>query len=124
MSDSSTDEESDLRLYHGKFEDSINDDLNIPEALALLWLVVESPKLNNGNKINLVKKFDGVLGLDLLKSVDKEEPLPEKVEQLLAERQAARDTKDFQKSDELRKQIEDLGYEVKDTISGQQTKKL
>jgi cysteinyl-tRNA synthetase len=49
---------------------------------------------------------------------------PEKVEQLLAERQAARDTKDFQKSDELRKQIEDLGYEVKDTISGQQTKKL
>ncbi len=124
MSDSSTDGESDLRSYYGKFEDSINDDLNIPEALALVWLVVDNPRLKNESKINLVKKFDEVLGLDLLKSKDKEEPIPEKVEQLLAERQTARDMKDFQKSDELRKQIEDLGYTVKDTISGQQIKKL
>lgn len=90
--------------------ESMNKDLLVPEAVASVF----SQKASLG-------QAESLFGISSVSS--NEDPLPEKVEQLLAERQAARDMKDFQKSDELRLKIAALGYEVKDTSDGQEVKK-
>lgn len=91
-----------------EFNEAISEDLNIPKALAAAW----------DDKTNLLE-YDKVfgLGLHLAKT---EVDVPESVQKLLDDRQQARDDKDFGKSDELRDEIEKFGFEVKDTIEGQQ----
>ncbi len=105
-----TDNYEEDKVY-AEVTDALNDNLNIPKALGLSF------KLHDGNV-----SPDQVFGLNFFNE-KVQEPLPEKVEKLLAERQAARDAKDFQKSDELRLKIESLGYEVKDTPQGQKASK-
>ena len=63
--------------------------------------------------------FDKVLGLKLNKKTKvKKVEIPENIKMLVTERDIARANKDFAKSDELRKEIESLGFEVKDTAEG------
>ncbi len=82
-----------------------NEDLNIPEALGLLW----------GHKIS----NSDLLGI----KPNEAAAVPGNVTAILALRQAAKDQKDFDKSDDFRKQIEELGYEVMDTPEGQKVRK-
>jgi cysteinyl-tRNA synthetase len=89
-------------------KNALNDDFSLPKALAEVMLKKIKPEL-----------LENLFGLYAPEAAD----LPKKVEELLAERQAARDMKDFQKSDELRLKIASLGYEVKDTSEGQEVKK-
>ncbi len=92
------------------FSQAINDDLNIPKALACAW--------NDKQNLSI---YDKVFGLGLSETEIQE--IPQEVKALLEARQVARDNKDFTKSDELRDEIAKLGYEVKDTNDGQQTNK-
>ena len=93
---------------------AINDDLNIPEALALVW------KATKANQISLetVIKFDKVLGLKL-HDPNSRETVPEYVRGLLDKRKIARDGKDWEAGDRLRDEIAELGYKVEDTDGGQ-----
>lgn len=103
---SKTDENSKL---DEQFLSAVNNNLNTAEALALA----------HQNKNNLLS-YDQVLGLSLADSVSKSPVVvTEELQQLLNQRAAAREAKDFAKSDELREQIEQLGYQVKDTSDGQ-----
>jgi cysteinyl-tRNA synthetase len=99
-----------------KFSDAIADDLNMPQALAVVWEVVEDPKLWKEDKLATILKFDEVLGLKLDEPV--EFKVSNKVEKLVLERDAARKAKDWKKSDELRAKIEKEGFIVKDTPKG------
>jgi cysteinyl-tRNA synthetase len=94
-----------------KFKNAINDNLNLPQALAVAW----------EDKANLIE-YDKVLGLKLNEAIVVE--IPDNVQLLLDQRQQARDNKDFARSDELRTEIAKLGYEVKDTSEGQKTTKI
>jgi len=60
--------------------------------------------------------FDQMLGLGLAKI--KWQPLPEKIQKLVSEREAAREKKDFTASDKLRDEIKKLGFEIDDTKEG------
>lgn len=108
-------------IYIQKFKEYINDDLNTPKALALLWDLLKDNTVNNENKRATVLEFDKVLGLGLSErkkfrlEVSTE---PEEVTVLLKEREEARAAEDFAKSDELRDKIKEMGYEVKDTPDG------
>ncbi len=102
--------------YKNQFVVSINDDLNMPQAIATVWQIVKDEKLSNGDKKSLILDFDRVLGLDLEKVESFE--IPENVQRLIKERDLARNNKDFAKSDEIRSEIEKLGFEVKDTPQG------
>ena len=102
--------------YSDLFNYSINNDLNMPVALAVVSEVLKDQKISDGKKKELILKFDKVLGLDLDK-VEKFE-IPENVKILINDRNQARNDKDFAKSDELRQKIEDFGYDVKDTPLG------
>lgn len=109
------------------FFDHLRDDLNTAQAVAVLWDVVKSDELTDESKIDLINTFDTVLGLQLVEhardQLDAEMQavdLPAEVEELAEKREAARDTQDWQLSDQLRDQIEELGYAVKDTADGQE----
>jgi len=98
-----------IKEYLEKFNQAINDDLNMPKALAVLQEVLKS-KESDGDKKATILKFDKVLGLGLgnLKEIPKE------VTKLAEDRQQARIEKDWAKADELREKIEKAGYIVED----------
>lgn len=92
-----------------EFFQALNDNLNTAQALAVAW----------EDKTNL-KNYDQVLGLSLDQSVpDVQLDIPAAVEELVQQRQSARDNKDFALADQIRQQIEQYGYQVKDTADGQ-----
>ena len=101
--------------YENKFHEAINDDLNMPLAMSIVWEVVKNPVKSN-KFAKLLNKFDEVLGLNL--SHKEELELPEEIKDILEERKSARENKDWAKSDELRAKLLDLGYIVKDTKNG------
>ncbi len=117
--------------FKNKFASDINDDLNMPKALATVSELLKS-ELTNADKLATILDFDRVLGLDLKNSkfnteTEKNlniENIPEDIKNLLSERENARQNKDWKKSDEIRDQILILGYEVKDTNNGQEVQKV
>ncbi len=106
--------------YIDEFEKAMDDDLNTPKALQVLWKLVRDKKAKG--KIKTIKKMDSVLGLDLLK--EKEIKIPNKIKKLVEKRDGARDGKKWKKADEIREEIEKLGYKVNDTDKGSVVKKL
>ena len=108
--------------YQHKFKEYIEDDLDTPRAFSLLWDVFKDENISDGDKKATILDFDKVLGLGFENL--KEEIIPENIKKLAEEREQARKNKDFKKSDELRKEINSLGYEVKDTAGGQKISKI
>lgn len=98
--------------YQNKFKKYIEDDLDTPRALALLWDVLKDENISSADKKATILDFDKVLGLGFDKL--REEKIPEEVLKLCKEREEARKHKNFQKSDEIREKINSLGYEIKD----------
>lgn len=98
----------------------VSDDLDTPKALALQWDILKDDKLSPADKKATILKIDSLLGLALGAIKTKvEEKIPQNVQDLVNEREEARKTKNFAKSDLIRDQIAKLGYEVKDTAEGQ-----
>ncbi|MFA5827611.1 MAG: cysteine--tRNA ligase [Candidatus Paceibacterota bacterium] len=111
--------------FKNKFLSEINDDLNMPKALAVLQEVLKS-QLSNKDKLATILDFDKVLGLELdkIKNETETEIIPEEIKKLVKERETARLEKNWTKSDELRKKINSLGYEIRDTNSGSKISKI
>jgi cysteinyl-tRNA synthetase len=104
--------------YKSKFLAEINDDLNMPRAMAVVQEVLKS-QLADAEKLATILSFDRVLGLDLDR-VDQAEALPADVQELVEARRAARAAKEWAASDRLRDAIQALGYTVQDTPAGMQ----
>ena len=113
-----------------KFEESMDDDFNTADALAAVFELVKFANTNvqegsskefAGHTLEVMTKFCDVLGLTLEK---KEEILDEEIENLIAERQAARKAKDFARADEIRGLLLDKGIELKDTREGVKWKRI
>ncbi|CAB1077879.1 Cysteinyl-tRNA synthetase (EC [Olavius algarvensis Delta 1 endosymbiont] len=103
-------------VFRTKFIEKINDDLNMPQALAVVQEMLKSD-IGDADKFATIKDFDRVLGLSL-DQVNKEEALPEEVQKLVDDRQAARGAGDWATSDQLRDAIQDMGYAVQDAKDG------
>ena len=102
--------------FKNKFMETINDDLNMPRAMALVQEMLKS-NIGDTEKRATVLDFDRVLGLKL-DQLDKEHALPDAVQKLVDARIKAREAKDFAASDQLRAEIEMLGYQVQDAKDG------
>ena len=108
-------DDSVINEYETKFHEAMNDDLNMPQAMSVVWDVIKNP-IKSKKFAELLRKFDQVLGV---KIDEKEEiELPKEIEDIIEERKQARTDKDWNKSDELRDKLFDLGYVVKDTKNG------
>lgn len=110
-----------IEKFKKEFVAKISDDLNYPEALAVVWQVVKS-NIPAYDKYELLLDFDQVLGLELGKTAAKKIKVPEKVKALADKREELRNQKEWQKADEVRKQIEKLGWGVEDTPQGAKLK--
>ena len=111
--------------YLEQFTAFINDDLNTPQALALVWDMLKDTKLSDAVKRATLLKFDEVLGLDLIHYTNKEIPMPEEIMNLLIQRKNAREKKDWETADKLREKIEKLGFRVIDEkFDGQSIEKI
>lgn len=102
--------------FKAKFVKALNDDLNMPRAMAVLQEMLKS-SLSAAEKYANILDFDRVLGLDL-DQVSQSEVLPEHVQNLVDARVRAREAKDFATSDRLRVELEALGYMVQDAREG------
>lgn len=105
-------------LYKKKFLEAINDDLNLPEALSLLWLALKDKKLASQEKYSLAIDFDQVLGLNLKELIKSKQKIPAEVQELAEKREKLRRERKFAEADTLRLEIEKLGFLVEDTASG------
>lgn len=101
----------------GRFLDLINDDLNTPRAVALVWELVHSQISESTRKATLLH-FDQVLGLKLAEWQPVEEIIPEAIQALVRARDLARGEKRWQDADALRGEIAAAGYTLEDTPSG------
>ena len=109
--------------FENKFKEAISNDLNMPQALAIVWEVVKS-SLSDADKKSTLLKFDEVLGLNLAEQKVEEIKITPEIQTLLNQRQQARNDKDWKKSDELRDEIKKLGFTVEDTSEGQKLSQL
>jgi cysteinyl-tRNA synthetase len=104
--------------FKTRFLEAINDDLNMPRAMAVVQEMLKS-SMGDADKHATILDYDRVLGLSL-DQVDKPKELPQEIKNLVAKRRAARDAKDWAASDRLRDTIQELGYLVQDTKEGMQ----
>lgn len=109
--------DDEIKVYEQRFLEAINDDLNMPVAMSVVWDVVKNP--NKSQKLkNLLLKFDEVLGLDLKNYKKEENVLPEDVLELVKSRNEARANKNWAESDRIRDILIEMGYTVKDSKDG------
>jgi cysteinyl-tRNA synthetase len=106
--------------YQEKFLSYINDDLNMPKALALAWELIGDSKQNEADKRSTLIDFDRVFGLklDSLPEIENPEEIPAEIIALSEAREEARKAKDWAKADALRVEIENRGFTVTDNKDG------
>ncbi len=105
-----------------QFLEAINDDLNMPQAMSVVWEIARYSKKSK-QLANILLEFDKVLGLQIDKK-EQENELPIEIKEIIQQRKEARNRKDFKQSDELRDKLIMLGYEVKDTKEGMEVIKI
>lgn len=108
--------------FEQKFLDAVNNDLNIPQALAVMWEMVKSDYPTSA-KAESILVMDKVLGLGLEDYLGKQIEVPNTVMRMVKQREQVRKSGDFKKADQLRKEIKDMGFEIEDTSQGPKVKK-
>ena len=106
-----------IKEYEERFLEAINDDLNMPVAMSVVWDIIKNP-VKSKKLQNLLLKFDEVLGLDLKNYQKQENVLPEEIVSLVKERNEARSNKNWTESDRIRDILIEKGYTVKDSKEG------
>lgn len=107
--------QDDPKVLH-EFESAVNDDLNIPQGLAILSTGLKDKKVNQ----EMVMAMDKILGLNLHEHAPSiPTDIPTEVQLLLDQRTVAREEKDWQEADRLREKISSLGFAVSDQTDGQ-----
>jgi len=105
-----------------KFTECVNDDLNIPRALAVVWDLAGSDLAPGVKKATLIR-FDEVLGLRIADWRPAQEQVPREIRKMLEARQKARAAKQWKDADRLRDEILAAGYEILDTPQGPKAKR-
>ena len=103
--------------YTDMFKKELENDLNTANAVTILYEVLKSD-LNNNTKLYLIKDFDRVLSLDLLKEEEIDNELVKYIEEKIEERKNYKLNKEYDKADAVRKELEEKGIILKDTREG------
>jgi cysteinyl-tRNA synthetase len=103
--------------HMGRFAEFVDDDLNMPRALALTWDLTRSG-LPAGVRKATVLRFDAVLGLRLGEWAPADAPIPDEISVLVEERKRARAERRWKDADALRARVQEAGYDIEDTSAG------
>lgn len=107
--------------YENRLLDALCDDLNAPKALGLIWELVQDKSVGGSEKLDLLRRIDGILDLCLLDFTDFPEltiEVPAEVMDLARQRWEAKQQRDFAAADQLRQRISDAGFLVRDAKDG------
>lgn len=111
--------------YQTQFSELVSDDLNTPQALALIWDLLRDEDVEPADKLATILDFDRFLGLELDSAIKEANiEIPKEVVELANLREQARKDKDYSRSDDLRQEITQLGYSVDDTDEGPKIRKI
>ena len=105
---------SKIDEYKQQFTEAINDNLNTPLALGILFTMLKSEE-KSSDVYNLALEFDKVFGLRLDEISESKPDIPNEVKDLADRRWQAKLSRDWATADALRVQISALGYEIKDS---------
>ena len=109
--------EDDFNKYNDIFKKALSDNINTSNAITILYDVLKAD-IGNNTKLKLIESFDKVLSLDLLKKNKIDVELEDKVNKLIEERNNYKNEKNYEKADELRNEINKLGFDILDTKEG------
>jgi cysteinyl-tRNA synthetase len=115
--------------YNELFCAAVNDDLNVPKALGIVWDILKNTDLNVADVQQTLLDWDGVLGLRLaeakqvLQEMDDLQTIPDNVKELAEQRWQAKKLRNWVESDALRDQILALGFVIEDTADKYKIKK-
>lgn len=128
VADATTDAGAVPESYRTRWHERFNDDLDTAGALSIVWEMLKDTSLSIADMRAGLLDADRVFGLGLASKDEAASKksgvsrliaeLPEDVQRLILEREEARTNKEWAKSDELRTQVADMGYIIKDTPSG------
>jgi len=103
--------------YMNRYIEAVNNDLNMPQALAVVWDLIKS-ELNPSIKKATLLEMDTIIGLGLAQWEPDSITIPENISVLMEERASARKEKRWKDADQLREQIHKAGFEIEDTPQG------
>ncbi len=106
-----------IKSIEQKFLEAVNDDLDTPKVLAILWNLIKSNQANE-KKMATLLEFDKVLGLGIDKIKKISLSIPDEIKKLSKEREELRQQKKWSEADQIRKKIEKLGFNIEDTCQG------
>ncbi len=101
-----------------EFIEAINDDLNLPRALSVVW-----ENIDDLNKAS-IEKLDEVLGLGLSKMNSEEIEIPSEIQELANKREELRKSGNYEEADRIREEILELGFAVEDSKDGIKIRKI
>lgn len=106
-------------FYDNKFREELNNNLNTANTITLIYNILKDNNISDKTKLELIKKFDKVLSLDLTKKEEIRIDINEdEINRLIDERNISKQNKDYSKADEIRNKLLDMGIIIKDTREG------
>lgn len=106
------------KAYSEKFFEFMNDDLNSPAAIATMWNMLKDDSVEDSQKYATLELFDSILGLGLKRLSEDLFDIPEDVLKLARQREREKKIKNYERADEIRDKISELGFTIKDTKEG------
>ena len=104
--------------FDRRFRAAVADDLDLSTGVKVVNELVATDQVTGNEKYALLATWDRVLGLDLERAALSAWEPTDEMRELMAERDRARDARDYARSDALRARLADLGLEVMDTNEG------
>lgn len=105
--------------YNEKFMDALKDDLNTANAITTLYDLLKDESINGRTKIDIIRSFDRILSLDLIKeNHNSEHPQHDEIMKLIEKRNTLKKEHKFSEADEIRKELSERGIELIDTREG------
>jgi cysteinyl-tRNA synthetase len=106
------------QAYLASFKTAVDDDLNMPRALAVVWEMLKDDVMPPDEKVATLLQMDQVLGLGVADWQPEDAHTPPDILALVSERESARKRRDFAEADRIRDELVQLGYVVEDTPEG------
>lgn len=104
--------------YEVEFLHALNQDLNMPKALSIVWEMLRDGDVLDSKKAAALKRMDEALGLNIFETAKKINDIPDHVIKMVTERYKLRNEGKFHLADQLRHKIESMGYEILDDKKG------